>query len=57
MGTAAFTAAGQIRMALVGTQTILSMNTDGNTGTIEMQLALNGNFTTTNLLAATDFIL
>jgi len=53
IGTAAFTAAGQLRMTQVGGDTIIQGNTNAATGTIEFQLTLTG----THTLIGGDFIL
>lgn len=52
IGTAAFTAAGQVRMVQSGGDTVIEMNTVGSTGA-EMTLVLTGQWT----LTAEDFVL
>lgn len=59
-GTQAFTGAAQIRMQYdaVNNLTLIQGNTNATTTTIELEIALQGNFTTgANILTATDFIL
>src|SRR5215475_8948610 len=53
IGTAAFSAAGQLRYSQVGGETIIQANTNANTSTIEFELYLSGN----HILTANDFIL
>ena len=53
IGGGAFTAAGQVRAVVVGTDTIIQANTNGNLGTVEFELRLSG----VHPLNASDFIL
>src|SRR5262249_8723298 len=53
IGTAAFSAAGQLRYTLVGGDTIVQANTNANASTVEFELHLLGNHT----LTSNDFIL
>jgi Ca2+-binding RTX toxin-like protein len=53
IGTAAFSAAGQLRYVQVGGDTFIQANTNGNTGTIEFELHLTGS----HHLTAGDFVL
>ncbi len=53
VSNAAFTAAGQVRAEVIGTNTVVSVNTDANLATIEMAIVLRGAI----VLAASDFIL
>src|SRR5262245_13572384 len=53
IGTAAFSAAGQLRYVQVGGDTIIQANTNGNTGSIEFELHLTGS----HHLTAGDFVL
>jgi hypothetical protein len=53
IGTAAFSAAGQVRYSQVGDETIIQANTNANTSTIEFELHLLGNLT----LSTNGFIL
>src|SRR5262245_36545125 len=53
IGTAAFSAAGQLRYTQVGGEAIIQANTNANGSTIEFELHLSGNHT----LTANDFIL
>ena len=55
-----FTAAGQLRMWFDASsdQTIIQANTDGNIGTVELSIALDGNHTSgTSALQGVDFVL
>jgi len=59
-GTQAFTGAAQIRMTYdaVNNLTVITGNTNATTTTIELEIALQGNFTTgATILVATDFVL
>jgi Ca2+-binding RTX toxin-like protein len=53
IGTAAFSAAGQLRYLQVGADTVIQVNTNTNTGTIEFELRLTGH----HALTAGDFVL
>ena len=53
IGTAAFSAAGQLRYVQVGTDTLIQANTNANTGTTEFELKLTG----LHVLSGMDFIL
>lgn len=53
IGTAAFTAAGQVRAQVIAGNTFVFGNTDATTGTTEFSFVLSGSVT----LTATDFIL
>jgi Ca2+-binding RTX toxin-like protein len=55
-GTAAFTAAGQLRAEAVAAGTLLRMNTDGDAATTEMAILLKG-FANPALLETIDFLL
>ncbi|WP_159993775.1 calcium-binding protein [Roseomonas sp. 18066] len=54
IGTAAFTAAGQVRAVVSGGNTLVQVNADAATGTVEMAIQLTG---FTGILAASDFLL
>jgi Ca2+-binding RTX toxin-like protein len=59
-GALAFNGAAQLRMSFdaVNNRTLITANTDANTATIELEIALLGNFTAgANTLTAADFIL
>jgi len=59
-GTQAFTGAAQVRMTYdaVNNLTVITGNTNATTTTIELEIALQGNFTAgANILVATDFVL
>jgi len=53
IGTAAFSARGQLRYVQVGGDTFIQANTNGNTGSIEFELHLTGS----HHLTAGDFVL
>ena len=59
-GTQAFTGAAQVRMTYdaVNNLTVITGNTNATTTTIELEIALQGNFTAgANILVTTDFVL